>query len=216
MVDTYLRQSPLAHLKLGARTTPDAEAAVAGVRMCEHPHRGQINLRGNRARKPFRDAVDKACGLALPYSANTVAGADDLADGPRALWLGPDEWLLACAPGSQAALAGALERELDGQQVSVTDLSEARTVIALAGPRARQVLSKGCSLDLHPKSFAPGHCTQSPLAHLAVIIHHLAFDGGGGGGGSQYEIYIARSFAEFLWRWLEDAGAEYAIAITGG
>lgn len=213
MVDRHLRQSPLAHLRLEARAVAAAEAGKAGVRIGEIPYRGQINLRGNRAKKPFRDAVEKACGLVLPYTPNTVAGNHDLADGPRALWLGPEEWLMVCAPGSEAGLADALRRELAGRRAAVTDVGEARTVIALSGPKARQVLMKGCSLDFHPKSFAPGHCTQSPLAHLPAIIHHIAFDKKTGG--SDYDIYIARSFAEFLWRWLEDAGDEYGTAVIG-
>jgi sarcosine oxidase gamma subunit len=29
-----------------------------------------------------------------------------------------------------------------------------------------------------------------------------------------FDIYVARSFAEYLWAWLEDAGGEYGVAVA--
>ena len=31
-----------------------------------------------------------------------------------------------------------------------------------------------------------------------------------------YELYVQRSFAEYLWLWLEDAALEYGVAIGEG
>jgi sarcosine oxidase subunit gamma len=28
-----------------------------------------------------------------------------------------------------------------------------------------------------------------------------------------YDLYVHRSFADYLWRWLEDAAKEYGVAI---
>ena len=28
-----------------------------------------------------------------------------------------------------------------------------------------------------------------------------------------YDLYVPRSFAEYLWRWLEDAAAEYGVTV---
>ncbi len=29
-----------------------------------------------------------------------------------------------------------------------------------------------------------------------------------------FEIYVRSSFAEYLWRWIEDAAGEYRVAVT--
>lgn len=29
-----------------------------------------------------------------------------------------------------------------------------------------------------------------------------------------FEIYVRSSFAEYLWRWIEDAAGEYGVAVT--
>jgi sarcosine oxidase subunit gamma len=208
MVDAYLRQSPLAHFHLDARAEADGDRSGAGIILCERPYRGQIVVRGDASRKAFRDATEGVLGFALPRSPNTVAGNDDLAAGPRALWLSPDEWLVVTAPGGEHETAAALRDALARQHAAVADVSESRTVVGLSGPDARSLLMKGCSLDLHPRVFAPGQCAQSSLARAHVILHQVAE-------APSYDLYVHRSFAEYLWAWLEDAAAEYGVRVAG-
>lgn len=214
MAEAYLRQSALAHLGLAARAVADQEKAGqggmdAGVWIGECAFRGQINLRGNPSRRAFTDAVKDVIGCALPTKPNTSAGPDDLNDGPRALWLGPDEWLLVTTAGAEADLASALAGIAGA---AVTDVSDGRTVISLSGRHARDVLMKGCPLDLHPSVFEPGHCAQSLLVRAAVILYRGADDAAAGG--AAFEIHVARSFAEYLWMWLEDAASEYGLRVV--
>ena len=79
-------------------------------------------------------------------------------------------------------------------------------MIRVTGPRARDLLAKGCPLDLHPSLFAKGACAQTVMAKAGVLIH--AVDDG-----PTYDLYVLRSFAEYLWRWLEDAAQEYGVAV---
>jgi sarcosine oxidase subunit gamma len=72
------------------------------------------------------------------------------------------------------------------------------------------VLAKGCPLDLHPRAFPPGACAQSLLAKVAVLIHLQDDDRARG---PSFDVYVARSFAHYLWMWLEDAGREYGVQI---
>jgi len=207
MVDPYLRQSPLAHLKLGARAIPAAEAASAQVWMGEAPFRGQLVIRGDAGKKTFRDAVEAAVGCTVPREPNTVSGPAALSDGARILWLGPDEWLAVSAPGEEAAMAGRLAESLGRQHAAILDVSESRTVITLGGPNAGETLAKGCSIDLHPRVFAAGRCAQTGLARAHVILHKVLDD-------PLFEVYVHRSFAEYLWLWLEDATGEYKSGIV--
>jgi sarcosine oxidase subunit gamma len=204
MVEAYWRRSPLAAFGLPARAAAQGPAAVreADVLLGERPHRCQLDLRGNPADPDFLDAVRKAAGVALPQEPNTVARAGEL----RALWLGPNEWLLVGPPGREAELLPAIAGALAGRHAGVTDVSEARTAILVAGPKARELLAKGCPLDFHPRAFAPGQCAQSGLAGANVIIE-LVDDG------PTFEIGVLDSFADHLWRWLERAGADWRTAI---
>ena len=206
MVEAYWRRSPLAAQGLPARVAAQGAAAAADAEILlgENPHRCQLNVRGNPADPDFLDAVRRAAGVDLPQEPNTVARAGEL----RALWLGPNEWLLVGPAGRETELAPALAQALAGRHAGVTDVSEARTAIRVAGPRARALLAKGCPLDFHPRAFGIGSCAQSGLAGANVTIE-LIDDR------PTFEIGVLDSFADHLWRWLEQASTDWRVGYIG-
>jgi sarcosine oxidase subunit gamma len=182
------------------------EAAIRprGVRLGER-RLGKIELRGDPGDRSFMAAVGRTVDLLLPSEPNTTAGRGDL----TALWLGPDAWLLACPPDKVAAQVGALRKALADVHAAITDVSDGRVALRLAGPNARDVLAKGCPLDLHPRALAPDCCAQSLLAKASVLIHLLD----DAQRGPTFDLYVGRSFAHYLWAWLDDAGREYGVQI---
>ncbi len=84
---------------------------------------------------------------------------------------------------------------------AVVDVSAQRTVIELAGPAARELLAKGCSIDLHPRVFGPGQCAQTTLARAPVILLPRAENA--------YWVFVRASFAEYCAEFLLDAMTEY-------
>ena len=203
MPEDYLRQSALAHLHLEARATDDP--GEASVLMCERAHLGKINLRGDPEPGEFRTAVEGVLGFGLPVEPNTVSAGGGL----HLLWLGPDEWLLVAPPGEEAKLLQSLSAVIGEVHAAITDVTDSRAVIGLSGPNVRDVLAKGCSLDLHPRVFGPGRCAQSLLAKASILLHQTDE-------APRFDIYVARSYADYLWRWLEDAGTEYGVSVVRG
>jgi sarcosine oxidase, subunit gamma len=159
---------------------------------------GQINLRGRPSDTAFLAAAGGVLECRLPVSPNTVQTAGDL----TVLWLGPDEWLILTPPGAEAAIIARLTEALAGLRAAVTDVSGNLARLRLAGARARDVLAKGCSLDLHPRRFAAGQCAQTLILRSGVILHQID-------DAPSYDMFPRRSFAEYLWLWLTDAMAEY-------
>lgn len=164
----------------------------------EHPHLGKINLRGDAGDKAFLAAVADAVGATPPVEANSVATGN----GRTILWLGPDEWLIVTPPDTQGAVLDALAEALTGRHVSVVDVTDARTTIRLHGAHSRDVLAKGCPLDLHPRAFGAGRCAQTLIAKADVLIHQLDDE-------PAYDIYVLCSFSRYLWDWLADAATEF-------
>ncbi len=212
MVETYLRQSALAHLGLDGRA--QASRGAAGVALAERPHRGMVNLRLDPADESAMNAFADAFCFVLPVAPNTSAGNGEA----RALWLGPDEWWLVVPgpgsdPGPEAGpeLADKLRAALADGFAAVTEVGEGRTCIRIAGPKARALLQKGCPLDFHPRAFGAGACAQTLLAKATVAIHLSADESVAEG--PVFEVYVLRSFAEYLWAWLEDAGREYGVTV---
>ncbi|MFC3572398.1 sarcosine oxidase subunit gamma [Streptomyces yaanensis] len=199
MADTALTaqsRSPLAHAadRLAAAT----RSSGGVVRLAELPFLAQVNIRLD-AKGAAADAVGLALGLPLPLEPETVVRAGEL----TALWLGPDEWLVVGPPGTQRDLERRIRSAAGDEPVSVTDVSAQRTTVLVAGPRARDLLSHGCSLDLHPRAFGPGRCAQTNLARTQVVL--VARDQPRAG----FWVLVRSSFAGYLTDWLLDAAAEY-------
>ena len=201
MVETYQRRSALAHMGLVGRAAA-ANTSRAGVVMSEVAHRTIVNIRGNAADPAFAAAVKTATGVDLPAKANTVANNGDR----QILWLGPNEWWVTAKDGEAAGLVEALRSAFAGQHATACDVSESRAIITLKGPKAREVLMRGISLDLHPKAFGTGQCAQTGLSRCNVLLHQV-------GEGPRFEIYVLKSFSDYLWRWLEQIAADFDLGI---
>lgn len=200
MSKSILRESPLVRFKLEERITRLSKAAELAV--WERAFCGHINLRGDPADPAFLAAAGSVLGVALPLAPNTVGNGA----GCSVLWLGPNEWLIVLPGAQEAATARNLRTALDGLFVAVTEVSGGQTVIALRGKKARDLLAKGCSLDLHPRTFGPGQCAQSHLAKAPILLQQID-------DAPTFELIARRSFADYLWLWLEDAAEEYGLTV---
>lgn len=188
-----MRNSPLGH------RSAELAASPAAARLCEVPFLTQLDLRLD-AHGPAAQAVGEALGTGLPGQPNTAARSGDL----DVLWLGPDEWLVVVPAVAPQALERSLRLALGTQDGAVVDVSAHRTVIELSGPRAGEVLAKGCSLDLHPSIFPQGRCAQVLLALAPVLLMSR------GGEVPTYWIFVRSSFAPYMADWLLDASIEYS------
>jgi len=152
---------------------------------------------GVRVRPPVAAYL---AGVPLPLQPNRVASMRTL----RTLWLGPDEWLVTSPEIAPPELRARLTRALAGRRATVSDLSASRAVIEITGKRARDLLEKGCGLDLHPRVFGPGSCAQTLFAKLPVIIDQF-------GAAPSYRLFVRRSSARWLTEWLIDAAEEFRL-----
>jgi sarcosine oxidase subunit gamma len=202
MAEHRLRQGALAGLHLAARWIEAPGAA--GVWLCERRFPDMLDLRGP-GDNAFAAAVDFELGMRPPLEPNSAIEEGER----RILWLGPDQWLILLPPGEAPLLQRRLIERLAGTHAAVTDVSDGRAAIGLAGPKAREVLSQGCSLDLHPRVFGTGRCAQTLFAQMPVLLHQRDPS-------PLYDLYVARSLAAYLWRWLEDAAEDYGVAILEG
>ncbi len=197
------RGSPL--VEFLAEHPPVEHDASRSVEMCELAFWGHVNLRGNSGDEAFQGAVEKAVGARAPVAPNTIART-----GERAIvWMGPDEWLVVSPPESREGVADGLEEALSGLHVAVNDISSGQTIIRLHGPRARDLLNKGCPLDLHSRVFGPGRCAQSHIGKSNALIIQVDDV-------PTYDVIIRRSFADYLARWMLHSGMEYDIAVVSG
>ena len=76
-------------------------------------------------------------------------------------------------------------------------------MLRLEGPAARDVLAKGCPLDVD--GLAAGDCAPTVVGHFNVLLHCLGED--------VVDVYVTRSFAAAFAEWVLHAGAEFGMEI---
>lgn len=189
-----LRRSPLAHLEERMRAA--GVTGARGVTLTEWPFLTMLDLRVDPASEAA-DRIGTTLGEPLPrHCGHTTAS------GPHTVaWLGPDEWLVV-SQAEAPTVAAELRDALGGDPGSVVDVSANRTTLELSGPAARQVLEKGCPLDLHPRAFGPGRAVSTTVGPVPVLLWQVD-------DAPTYRLFPRSSFADYLARWLIDAMSEY-------
>jgi heterotetrameric sarcosine oxidase gamma subunit len=150
-----------------------------------------------RLRVALRDAEATAHALGLPLTPLTSR-----TDEPTALWIAPDQWLLASSVDAAESLIGRIGLSLGDLLHHATDATDALQCFVLSGRNARGVLAMGSGVDFDTRAFAPGHCVRTRFAKVAVVVHCVAAD--------RFELIFDRSFAHYLEEWLRRAIADAA------
>ena len=198
MPDPLKQESPLGHL-LEAIPEP---AADNGLWLSECPPMGHVNLRGDPGDLDFVELVRRGANIPLPE----VPNASLSSAGVSALWLGPHEWLIVTSGGLESAVQSSLRETLTNRNHAVTDITSGNAVIRLSGARVRDVVAKGCSIDLHERFLGPASCVQTYIAKASVLLWRSDDS-------SRLNLIVRRSFAEYLALWLQDAGREYGLTL---
>lgn len=183
-------ESPL--VGIASRVTAHA-TENAGFYLREQPLNGLCILRGSPADRDLVAAASASIGTPLPLAANTFT--DGL--GVRAMWLGPDEWMVVSRPKCAGEVEGELRGALQGRSFSVVDVSSGYTTLHVGGDKLHAVLSRGCPLDLAPAAFRPGSCAQSVYFKAPLIIAAQAT--------GDFALTVRRSFAEYFVLMMLDA-----------
>lgn len=160
----------------------------------ELPFLTQINLRVDPTEQAEMTRLADALGFDLPLTPNTVASAGDR----RALWLGPDEWVIVGGADRAETIEQPLRDALAGTSASIVDVSAGRTVLLIQGDQAQELLTRGVAIDLHPRVFVPGRCAQTLMAKAQVILERNRGD-------EAFRLYARTSYAGYLADWLLDA-----------
>ena len=141
-------------------------------------------------------AIRERYGVDLPDTPQRVEGKDI-----AFIWAGPDQWIAIAERGQDREIEVELKPLLDGLS-SVVDQSDARAVVRISGPRARDVLAKGVPIDLHPRAFEANNVAITHASHIGIIFWQID-------DAPAYEIAMFRSFADSFAHWLLESSAEF-------
>lgn len=126
---------------------------------------GMITLRGDLAARPVKSAATGATGAKMP-GPNRIA----LSDTGGIAWMSPDELLLLCPYDGVTAALDKATATLGKAHALAVNVSDARALLQVSGPAAREVLAKLCPVDLSPGAFQPGMFRRTRMAQVPAAL----------------------------------------------
>jgi sarcosine oxidase subunit gamma len=192
-------ESPLAYSL--RRSGAPGVLPASRVVLRERAFLGHLILRGGAI--VLDEALREVLELGLPSRPNTLSHD---ASGERSIqWLSPDEWLLIVPGGEAFAVERRLRERLGEASFAIVDVSGGQTLLELEGEAVRELLMKSVVSDVHPEYFPVGRGVTTVFAKATAIVRRPDEN--------RWELVIRRSFADYCYRWLLDAGEEYAIGV---
>ena len=115
----------------------------------------------------------------------------------RILWSGPSNWLLV---STKKDILNSVQKICDDKNFAVTDLSHSRAIIELKGSNSKEVLKKGCPININ--EFKVNNCANSVFHGITITIDMINENP------ETFRIFALRSFGESLYHSISDACLE--------
>ncbi|PAQ03341.1 sarcosine oxidase subunit gamma [Mesorhizobium mediterraneum] len=198
---SWASRSPLEHaLVVGAYGARDVEP---GISLTEIRNFELIQVMARRGKGAELARTAKArFGMAAPNVPKAVSASD-----VTLIWSGPDQFLVLSKGGKHAI---DILSEAFSQSASLSDQSHARVLISVSGAKARAMLAKLSSIDLHPAAFPTGTAAATSIDHTSVNLWR-GYDRPDGQ--AVFNLLVFATFAESLWHTMLDAAAEHGAEI---
>jgi len=175
----------------------------AGVTLTEIRNFDLVQVMARRGKAVDMATVAKTrFGVAAPETPKAVHTAD-----ATLIWSGPDQFFILSKNGKHAMDSLVPAFAASG---SLSEQSHARALISISGAKARAMLAKLSSIDLHPGAFAVGAAAATSMDHTSVTL----WRGNDRDGQAVFNVLVFATFAESLWHTMLDSAAEYGVAIA--
>lgn len=195
-------ESPLHHADLESVAKHGPQEG--GVHFHERKLMGLLTLRCMPSAEQ-QEVIKSLLGVALPMEPLTSVIADDSPIGKVSVrWVSPDEWLIIMAGEKTFELETRFFEKLMGHY-SLVNISGGTTIFDVSGRHVVDMLKKSTPVDLHASEFPVGKVVSTVFAKSGAMICRVAED--------QFELVVRRSFADYLWLWIQDASREYGLVV---
>lgn len=192
-----LGESPLAHADWQQVAKQNKQSA--GVELEELALLGHILLRADARNESVSAAIQSVLAVNLPPTLMSETQGE-----VSISWLAPDEWLIVCPLQNAFLIEQALREKITGHY-SLVNVSGGQTILALSGENALDVLKKSTPYDVHERNFPINKAVSTVFAKSQVMLRRT--------GEQQWQMVIRRSFADYIWLWLQESSREYGLSV---
>lgn len=188
----FITTHPLDAFLKGAHTVADPGVSVEVLK-----NQGIVQV---FAKNGGAKAVETALGI------KTKPGKASKVDDFIALPLAQGQWLLVSKDVDENGFTQDIIDKL-GSGGYVSEQSDSRVIFRISGPKAVELMQKGCRLDLHPSVTGANWCAQTQMAQIGILIHQVDRN-------PTYDLYVYSGFAQDFAEWLQHTGAQLGISFS--
>ena len=116
----------------------------------------------------------------------------------RILWISPKTYLVI---SKREDIRQIIEQNCNNQDFATTDISHSRSVIQIKGENAKEVLKKGCPLNI--EEFKKNNCAGSVFNGINIVLDCLDVET------PTFNVLTLRSFGESLYHHITDSSLEF-------
>ena len=133
-------------------------------------------------------------GLEIPVQNLKVASNKET----RILWNAPRTWLII---SKKENIIDNIKEKFSDKNFAITDISHSRAVIQIKGLQAREVLKKGCPINLN--EFDTNNCAGTVFHGISIVIDLVDNNP------DTFNLLTLRSFGESFYHHITDAALEF-------
>ena len=116
----------------------------------------------------------------------------------RILWSAPRTWLII---SSKKNIISNIKNKCDRENFAVTDISHSRAVIQIKGSQAKEVLKKGCPININ--EIQVNNCAGTVFNGITVVVDFV------NNNPDTFNLLALRSFGETFYHHITDAALEF-------
>ena len=116
----------------------------------------------------------------------------------RILWNAPRAWLII---SSKKNIVSSIKDKCDNENFAVTDISHSRAVIQIKGLQAKEVLKKGCPININ--EIQVNSCAGTVFNGITIVVDCV------NNNPDTFNLLALRSFGETFYHHITDAALEF-------
>jgi len=119
----------------------------------------------------------------------------------RVLWNAPRTWLII---SNKKNIINNIKDKCDHSNFAVTDISHSRAVIQIKGLQAKEVLKKGCPININ--EIQVNNCAGTVFNGITIVVDFV------NNNPDTFNLLALRSFGETFYHHITDAALEFGYA----
>ena len=132
-------------------------------------------------------------GLGFPIENSKVESNKET----RILWSAPRTWFII---SKKENIINNIKEKCTDENFAITDISHSRAVIQIKGLQAREILKKGCPLNIN--EFKTNNCAGTVFHGISIVVYLIDNNP------DTFNLLTLRSFGESFYHHITDAALE--------